>query len=160
MDQHHRQDKRRILLEQGVLNPRPALVRDPLFGQHSDFFDPRDLVLVKYEMLRRVRVDGLTVARAAAAFGFSRVTFYQALAAFEQQGLPGLLPRRRGPKQPHKLNEAVLRFIDQRRAENPGLRAADLAAVIEHELGVSVHPRSIERALAGRVKKGRSTEPR
>ncbi len=159
MDQH-RQDKSRILLEQGVLNPRPELVRDALFHQHSDFFDPQDLVLVKYEMLRRVRVDGLTVARAGEAFGFSRVSFYRALALFERQGLPGLLPRRRGPKQAHKLNEPVLRFIDRCRAENPDLRAAELAALVEHELSVCVHPRSIERALAGRVKKGRLTGPR
>ncbi len=159
MDQH-RHDKRRILLEQGALNPRPESVRDPLFDQHSDFFDPQDLVLVKYEMLRRVRIDGLPVARAAEAFGFSRVTFYQALAAFEQRGLPGLLPQRRGPKQAHKLSASVLQFIDQCRAENPRLRPADLAARVEHELGISVHPRSIERALSRRVKKGRSTGPR
>ena len=159
MDQH-RHDKRRILLEQRVLNPHPESVRDALFRQHSDFFDPRDLVLVKYEMLRRVRVDGVTVAAAAEAFGFSRVTFYQALASFQQHGLPGLLPRRRGPKQPHKLDASVLRFIDACRAQNPDLRAPDLAALIEHQRGISVHPRSIERALAGRVKKGRLTEPR
>ena len=159
MDQH-RHDKRRILLEQGALNPRPESVRDPLFDQHSDFFDPQDLVLVKYEMLRRVRIDGLPVARAAEAFGFSRVTFYQALAAFEQRGLPGLLPQRRGPKQAHKLGEPVLQFIDRCRAREPHLRPADLAARIEHELGISVHPRSIERALSRRVKKGRSTGPR
>lgn len=151
----HRHDKHRILLEQGVLNPRPELVRDSLFDQHSDFFDPQDLMLVKYEMLRRVRVDGLPVARAAEAFGFSRVTFYQALAAFEQRGLPGLLPRRRGPKQPHKLGEPVLRFIDQCRAKEPHLRPTDLAGRVEHEMGISVHPRSIERALSRRVKKGR-----
>ena len=156
----HREAKRRILLEHGGLNPRPERVRDPLFRQDSAFFDPDDLVLVKYEMLRRVRVDGLPVARAAEAFGFSRVTYYQALAAFEQRGLPGLLPQRRGPKQAHKLSDAVLRFIDQQRASDPHLRAADLAAQVQRQLRLSVHPRSIERALARRLKRGRRTESR
>ena len=37
-------------------------VRDPLFTSGSPFFDPRDLVQVKYELLRRVRVDGDSVS--------------------------------------------------------------------------------------------------
>lgn len=151
----NRDGKHRVLLEHGVLNPRPEQVHDPLFLQSGDFFDPEDLVLVKYEMLRRVRVEGLPVARAAEIFGFSRVTFYQAQAAFERQGLSGLLPRRRGPKQAHKLNDAVMRFVDQQRAGDAGLRASDLAARVQRRLGLSVHPRSIERALARRLKKGR-----
>jgi transposase len=150
-----RQDgKGRALREHGTLNPRPEQVRDPLF-QDSAFFDPRDLVQVKYEMLRRVRVEGMSVTNAAKAFGFSRVAFYQALAAFRRQGLVGLLPRRRGPKKAHKLTEDVLRFLDARRAEDPALRASALGRLIQVHLGLSVHPRSIERALARRAKKGR-----
>jgi hypothetical protein len=94
-----RDSKSRALWKQGALHTRPEHVRDPLF-QHSEFFDPRDLVLVKYEMLRRARVEGQSVAAAARAFGFSRVAFYQARDAFQQEGLPGLLPRRRGPSRP------------------------------------------------------------
>ena len=56
---------------QGSLNPHPERVQDPLFAA-ADFFDARDLVQVKYEMVRRVRVDGQPVSRSAAAFGFSR----------------------------------------------------------------------------------------
>ena len=63
----------------------------------GEFFDPRDLVQVKYEMLRRAREEGVAVSRAAEAFGFSRVAFYQIQRAFESEGLAGLLPRRRGP---------------------------------------------------------------
>jgi hypothetical protein len=33
---------------------------------------PRDLVQVKYEMLRRVRVDGHSVSQSATGFGLSR----------------------------------------------------------------------------------------
>src|SRR5437870_7425370 len=83
--------KLRTLQQHGTLNPRPKQVRDELFLQ-DDFFDPRDLVQVKYEMLRRVQSEGKSVTDAAANFGFSRPSFYQALSAFEQDGLAGLVP--------------------------------------------------------------------
>jgi hypothetical protein len=83
--------KEQALREHGSLNPRPHMVTDPLFCEVA-FCDARDLVQVKYEMLRRVRVDGQSVTESAAAFGFSRPSFYQAQSAFEQGGLGGLLP--------------------------------------------------------------------
>jgi len=70
--------KLQTLQQQGTLNPRPKDVSDELFVQDG-FFDPRDLVQVKYEMLRRVQADGKSVTDAAASFGFSRPSFYQAL---------------------------------------------------------------------------------
>jgi len=154
-----RQDsKSRALREHAALHPRPGRVHDPIF-QHSEFFDPRDLVLVKYEMLRRVRVEGQSVTQAAESFGFSRVAFYQAMAAFQREGLPGLLPRRRGPKAANKLTDTVLEFIDQQRAADSSLRAPELARIVRQRLGLSVHPRSIERALARRAKRGRRAKP-
>jgi len=153
----HEDSKIRVLAEHGALNRRAQQVRDPLF-QHSEFFDPHDMVLVKYEMLRRVRVEGQSVTQAARAFGFSRVAFYQARAAFRDQGLPGLLPKRRGPRRAHKLTKAVLSFIDQKRAAEGNLRTPALAKMIRQQLGLSVHPRSIERALVRRAKKGREFE--
>jgi transposase-like protein len=154
-----RQDsKSRTLREHGALHPRPNRVRDPIF-RNSEFFDPRDLALVKYEMIRRVRVEGRPVSEAARAFGFSRVALYQAMATFQAEGLPGLLPRRRGPKAANKLTDVVLEFIDAQRAADSGLRAPALAAMVKQQLGLAVHPRSIERALARRAKKGRHAEP-
>jgi hypothetical protein len=99
--------KFRTLQQQGALNPRPKAVRDELFLQ-DEFFDTRDLVQVKYEMLRRVRTEGKSVTDAAANFGFSRPSFYQAQLAFEQNGLAGLVPHKRGNKQAHKLTEEFL----------------------------------------------------
>jgi transposase len=145
--------KRQALAETGSMNPRPEKVRDPLF-QDSEFFDARDLVQVKYEMLRRVQVDGVSVAQAARSFGLSRVAFYQALAAFGQHGLPGLIRKRPGPKHAHKIYGAVLEFIDQQLAEDSSLRAGDLAKLVRKKFQLSLHPRSIERALT-RQKRGR-----
>jgi hypothetical protein len=67
--------KLQTLQQQGTLNPRPEDVRDELFLQNG-FFDPRDLVQVKYEMLCRVETDGKSVTEAATRFGFSRPSFY------------------------------------------------------------------------------------
>src|SRR2546430_9504471 len=68
------------------LNPRPEQVTDPEFLA-SDFFDARDAVQVKYEMVRKVKAGGSPVTEAAAAFGYSRPAYYQAAAALQQSGL-------------------------------------------------------------------------
>lgn len=142
------------LQEQASLNPRPQAVTDPLF-LHSDFFDPRDLVQVKYEMLRRVRVEGRSVRQACLDFGLSRPSFYQAKSAFTQEGLPGLAPRKRGPRQAHKLTGEVLAFLLKAKAEQPHLGALALAQLLEQKFGVQLHRRTIERGLARQRKKGR-----
>jgi transposase len=146
--------KLRTLQQQGTLNPRPKAVRDELFLQ-DDFFDPRDLVQVKYEMLRRARTEGQSVTDAATNFGFSRPSFYQAQSAFEQDGLAGLVPQKRGPKQAHKLTDEVLAFIGEVRQKEPSIRLTDLVKQIEQRFGTTVHPRSIERGLLRHKKKRR-----
>lgn len=149
-----RQDaKREALRETGALNLRPELVTDPLFLGH-EFFDRRDLMQVKYEMLRRVQVDGLSITEAAKAFGFSRPSFYQAQALFAERGLPGLIRRRPGPQQASKLSDEVVAFLEEQLALDALLRAPALAERILERFGFTVHPRSVERALRRR-KKGR-----
>jgi transposase len=142
------------LRQQGTLNPRPRAVTDPQFAPDS-FFDPRDLVQVKYEMLRRVQSEGHSVTGAATAFGFSRPSFYQALEAFEEDGLAGLVPRKRGPKQAHKLTDEVLAFLVQTRQKEPSVRIPELVRLIQERFGTKVHPRSIERSLLRHQKKRR-----
>ncbi len=137
--------KARALSEQGCLNLRPQDVDDPLFDQDR-FFDARDLVQVKYEMLRRVRDGGLSVTAAAATFGFSRPTFYQAQEAFDQKGLPGLVPRKRGPRGGHKLTDEVVAFLLDQLQHQADLPSQELSCRIEEHFGLTVHPRSIERA--------------
>lgn len=136
----------------GCLHPHAGRVRDPLFAA-VDFFDARDLVQVKYEMVRRVAVDGQPVSQAAAAFGFSRPSFYEAQAAVGRGGLPALLPKKRGPRRAHKLGAEVLDFLRQLLAEHPTLRPSELAERVLARFGIQAHPRSIERALAREEKK-------
>jgi transposase len=146
-----RDRKTQLLSQHGGLNRRSERVRAPWFLGNR-FFDARDLVQVKYEMLRCVRVEGADKAHAAALFGLSRPTFYQAEADFARAGLAGLIAKPRGPKSAHKLTPQVMAFIEAHLASEtvPGARA--LARELRSKLGITVHPRSIERALARKKK--------
>ena len=144
-DQKH--TKVRALLEEGTLNPAPEKVHDPKFCDH-EFFDPRDLVQVKYELLRRVSIESASVVNATEEYGVSRPTYYQTKAGFEKAGIAGLVPRKRGPHGPHKVRGAVLAFIQEQRVAGEPLRARALAKLIRQKFGLEVHPRTIERAVA------------
>jgi transposase len=151
--------KSRRLREQGALNPRADKVRDDLF-RGPGFFDPRDLVQVKYEMVRRVQVDHQPVARAAESFGFSRPSFYQAQASLAEGGLPALVRRKPGPRHAHKLDEEVMTFLEHELGAEPDLTPVSLSKRIEERFGRKVHPRSVERALSRREKKRRTVPSR
>lgn len=147
-----RNRKAQHLKQTGGLNRHPERVRAPWF-QSEGFFDSRDLVQVKYEMLRQVRIEGTEKTEAAALFGVSRPTLYQAQADFARAGLSGLLPKPRGPKGAHKLTPEVMQFIDGQLTDEDPPSARVLARLIETKLGMSIHPRSIERALARKKKR-------
>jgi transposase len=134
------------LREARALNSRPEAVADEAFAA-EEFLDARDLVQVKYEMVRRVRVEGAPVSAAAASFGFSRPSWYAAAAALDQSGLPGLLRTRPGPRRAHKLTEEIVAFLAAAVAADPALPAAELAGRVQESFGIVVHPRSVERAL-------------
>jgi transposase len=145
-------DKRSQLARRGALHPYPERVTDPLY-QDDPFFDARDAVQVKYEMLRAVCIEGRPASQAAVQSGFSRPTFYQARAAFEQAGMPGLLPAKKGPRRAHKLSEAVMSFVHAQLEAEPSLSMAALAERVRRRWGIRVHPRSVKRALARHAKK-------
>lgn len=150
--------KLQALRSSGCLNRRPQRVTDAVFTSET-FFDARDLVQVKYEMLRRARMDGASVATSAEAFGFSRPSFYQAQAAFENAGVLGLVPAKPGPRRAHKLSEEVVDFLEKKLGEGSTANPTELARMVKEHFGLNVHPRSIERALARREKKRRVRSP-
>lgn len=155
MTQRPEEDRKTETLRQHrALNPNPEEVTDERYVA-EEFFDARDLVQVKYEMLRRAQDEKTTVTEAAEAFGFSRPVFYEARRALQEEGLMGLVPKRPGPKGAHKLTEEVMEFVEGLRERSPGLSSDELARRIEERFDRSVHPRSIERALERREKKRR-----
>jgi transposase len=145
-DETIRRSKIDALAEDGTLHPSPEKVRDPKF-QVGGFFDPRDVVQVKYEMLRRVSVEKASVTDVSDEYGVSRPTFYQAKTDFEEAGIAGLVPKKRGPRGPHKLQSDVVAFIETKVIPGGPIRAQELAKLIKSEFGLEVHPRTIERAV-------------
>jgi len=141
-----RRQKRQTLRRHGTLNPRPETVTPPLF-QDSEFFDPDDLLQVKYEMLRQVQIEKNSISDSARTFGFSRPSFYQAQSVFQREGIFGLFPHKRGPQRGHKLTDEVMEFIAEQRSEDPSLAPEQLAQAVQTRFRLQVHPRSIERRL-------------
>ena len=137
------------LSKEGTLNPSPEKVGDPKF-RDSEFFDPRDVVQVKYEMLRRVLIENASVTEAVDDYGVSRPTFYQAKASFDEAGIAGLVPKKRGPRGPRKLSGDVLAFLEGQLVPGEPIRARELVTLIRKEFDVEVHARTIERALSGK----------
>lgn len=142
--------KTEALLQQGALHPNPEDVHDEAF-RRDEFFDPRDLVQVRYEMLRRHQVDGDAVSEVASTFGVSRQAYYMTEAAFEASGIAGLMPRRRGPRRAHKCTDEILDFVEQWDAEVSAEK--QVSEAVRRRFGVSIHPRSLARALTRRKKK-------
>jgi transposase len=138
-----------------AFHPHPEAVEDENFRTH-EFFDPRDMVQVRYEMLRRRRVEGRAVTDIARTFGVSRQAFYKTDSAFETRGVPGLLPRRRGPKRAHKCTDEILDFAEQWSATAETRETKGEA--VRNRFGITINERSIERALTRRKKKLRAKQ--
>ena len=112
-----------------------------------------DIVQVKYELLRRVQIEGASVSDAAKSFGFSRLSYYRIQAIFKNMGLYGLMPQKRGPKHGHKLNTGVLKFIDEQIQKHSSIGILELQKAIRKKFKLSVHTRTIERALIKKKEK-------
>ena len=148
----NKNSKKHSLESTKTLNKAADKVADPLFDS-DDFFDANDLVQVKYEMLRKVAKENWKVSKAANAFGFSRLSFYNAQSRFEQGGLEGLTPKKRGLKSGHKLTDEVMDFIMICLERDLHLSVIDLSKKLKNELKITVHKRSIERAILRSKKK-------
>jgi transposase len=113
------------------------------------------LLQLKYETLRAVELERCPIAKAARDFGLSRPTIYEAQVQFQQEGLEGLLPHKRGPKAAHKLTEEILLYFQAQRTSEPELKAEELARRVRQRYGVKLHPRTIQKALNAKAKRGR-----
>ena len=155
MPQHSDPEAKRLALQaSGTFNRRHDQVRHPLF-QQSEFFDPCDLLQLKYETLRALKEEGYSIARAAAEFGLSRPTIYQTQIRFQTHGVEGLLPDKPGPKKPHKLTAAVRAHLRELMQAEPRLGARELARRVRQRFHLKLHPRTIEKASKSEAKRGR-----
>jgi len=139
--------KKEVLLGNGTFNRNYEKVMDARFIG-DDFFDPMDIVQVKYEMLKDVAKNGRSVSDAANGFGFSRTAYYSIKQAFDSQGVSGLTPEKPGPKQPHKLTPVYQQQIDDYITKNPGVSSSELVAVLNEHNAAGISKRTVERYRA------------
>jgi len=144
--------KRRALMQSGTLNKNADKITDPKF-KNLAFFDPSDLLQVKYEMLRSAQKEEAGILKASETFGFSRITFYKTEKTFKENGLAGLLPKKKGPRRAHKLTSEVMNFVGQLLEQKPEMKPDVIKQKIKDRFGLSVHKRSIERAIDRSKKK-------
>ncbi len=133
-----------LLRRARCLHRSPENVKDERFTQQSDFFDNRDIVQVKYELLRRCEVEGSDVASTCPDFGFSRTTYYKVQQAFLSGGMPSLMGRQRGRPKPIKVTDVVLGYTIAEKAKNPKLTAKDMAAALDTRYHVHLSERMVQ----------------
>ena len=128
----------------GTFNYRANKVLSEVFAG-SAFFDAHDLIQVKYEMLRAASKRQGDVTSVAAVFGFSRVSFYHIKKEFEENGIAGLAPKKRGPKGSRKLKGDDLEFAKGLVGTHTKLQ---IVTLLREERGVVVSKRTLERQLS------------
>ena len=126
------------------LHLTPERVQDGRFIEQPDFFDQKDIVQVKYELLRRCKVEGHDVAPTCLNFGFSRTTYYKVQQAFLDGGLPALMGQPRGRLKPIKVTDAVRGYVISEKAKDPKLSARHMVAALKERYNVRLSERMIQ----------------
>lgn len=140
-------EKKEALLANGTYYRRYRSVKKDEF-RVGGFYDPMDIVQVKYEMLRDVQNSSKAIGATVEEYGFSRTAYYAIKEGFEATGLASLIPEKKGPKEQHKLTKALREFIDEYTISHPKASAAEITMVITREKGVEISKRTIERYKA------------
>jgi transposase len=151
-------EKIEILRANGSYNRHASAVVAPLFSDNTHF-DPYDLVQVKYEMLRAVTRNEMTVTEASQQFGFSRAAYYKVEKGFAAAGVTGLYLQKTGPKAAVKATEEILRFADELKDRNPGITNDRIVEEIQNQKGVTLHKRSLQRERSKKKHAGTRNGP-
>lgn len=138
--------KEDALKHNGTFNQNNENVTASIF-KNNPFFDRMDSVQVKYEMIRATANAEGSVTEISGAYGYSRKSYYQISKAFESGGIYALIPKKTGPKNPHKLTQEAEKFINTFLAYNTKAKANEISATLEAETGIKVHPRTIYRYI-------------
>lgn len=136
--------KREILLANGTYNQKHEKVKNNKFLAGS-FYDPMDIVQVKYEMLKDAEEGSRGIAQVADEFGFSRASFYNIKNAFDKQGLSAFVPEKTGPKRPYKLTEPYKDYIDRYISEKPKASSNEITKSLKNYKGIDISKRTVER---------------
>ena len=129
-----------------TLNPHPEKVTAALFSNNT-FFDPCDLLQVRYEMVR-AHVPPTKLKELSAEFGMSVATCVRLKRKYEEGGLQALIPRERGPKGAHKITPEMLEFARNYRKRHDKTGIRELTEMVNAHFKVSLHYTGLHRALS------------
>jgi len=142
----HMKDKNGILKKNGTYNKGSGSVTAEEF-QGGIFFDPNDLVQVKYEMLRSVAKNKMSVSEASKMYGLSRQSYYINKTAVDDGGIAALIPQKTGPRKAYKLTDRGCQFIDSYICDHPDANTHQVNKALYEATGISVHDRTVTRYL-------------
>ncbi len=122
---------------------------------------PDDVVVTRLAMLVEGQCEGAGAAKAAEKFGLSKQRYFQVLKLFREQGSPGLLGHKPGPKRNYVRTDEVVRQIIRHRFLDPDATLEILAQKLR-QAGFAVSTRSVVRVIEeyGLQKKTLSLPPR
>ena len=107
---------------------------------------PDDLVVSRLAMLIEGQCEGAGAANAAEKFGLSKQRYFQLLKLFREQGSPGLLGYKPGPKRNYVRTDEVVRQIIRHRFLDPDA-TLDILAQKLRQAGFPVSTRSVVRVI-------------
>lgn len=136
--------KKDILITNGTYNKNYTKVLNEKF-QNDPFFDPMDIVQVKYEMLKTANGSELSVSKIADEFGFSRAAFYKIKASYETNGIAAFVPEKSSPHKARKLTDEHQSYIDRYIKEKPKASSTEIAQQLKQKMGTDISKRTIER---------------
>ena len=136
--------KKDEMLKNGSFNHRANEVSEGMFKRYQ-FFDANDIMQVKYEMLRAVEYGNRDVSSTSESFGFSRVSYYKIKKDFDENGIAGLIPKKRGPKGSRKVSQDDIEFAKTLVGTHT---KAEIVAHLKEERGVEISKRTLERQLS------------
>jgi len=137
-------EKKEILIKNGTFNKNHEKVKREGFIE-GGFYDPMDIVQVRYEMIKDVDNSGKTIEQISSEYGYSRASYYHIKDNFDKGGMTALIPEKTGPKEARKLTSDLQDYIKEYTQRDPKASSSKIAEEIESVKGVTVSKRTVER---------------
>lgn len=137
-------DKKDILIKNGTYNKNHDKVQKKAF-QEDEFYDPMDVVQVRYEMIKDASGGGRAIEQVTSEYGYSRASYYHIMDNFKKGGMLALVPEKTGPKTARKLTDDLREYVTKYIEANPSASSSKIASEIQRNKGIAISKRTIER---------------
>ena len=136
-----------------TFNTNYAKINDPIF-QRSGIMDPRDLLLVRFELVRSLELDGKPIEEVCSQYGISPCTARRYVRDMKERGLIALVPEKRGPNGPSVMTDEIANYIDKYLTDHPKASAGKVYQSLVDAKKVTIGKRTVERYISSKKGKG------